>query len=698
MKEIRSKQGSEQEVNMVKGKKKIPGLGDKKVTNTLVANIGQSSDHSDFVSSGSHTSRKIVVNREDFEQFSIKKKDDVETIGNDSSITDSIIQQTKARMAKMYDEKYCFDPIIFSISEKSIQEEALENVFREKYLEGRGTPRLFVIKVQSPKAGYAVFHVYEDSNCQDTKRVCSYDDTPCVRISMTLKCSISKEQGQTVHKKLTETFSPDEPLGTVQQLMGCVENYVTAFCSPDDISKKASVKKKNQKAPELFSNLTEFNGWSVKAYNKEEALKVVASESLNNRKTTVSVSRVESTPRGDIICCICLDSISHGRQMAGYALQSCDHWFCSECWCNHLVTRVEEGDRQLSCPGHECDKEVDTATLVALMPYSYFIKYESYVYNTKLEVSREWAWCQGLHGKCEQIIRATTKKPRPNDSINETLEDRICVTCSCKTQWCFDCGKEPHWPATCKQAAHFISEAMRRGHIDYSSGATNLALRPAYKVNVKRCPKCKNPMQKNGGCLHMVCPLCRCDFCWYCLMPLKDAIASNSVEYNPRNPNQHSLVTCNRESRTEEHITLYNPHSENKHSSYETEEAFYTAISWREFHQNLIRATTKLEKLLQEWIFILQWSYVLVYVSCSMKVCNNPLKEPLEILAFCVASVSKKLICTKKGIHSLKITKKPIYGLENIKKAGIEQVREICRRIKRIQMAIKKSDDRNGSS
>ena len=37
-------------------------------------------------------------------------------------------------------------------------------------------------------------------------------------------------------------------------------------------------------------------------------------------------------------------------------------------------------------------------------------------------------------------------------------------------------------------------------------------------VNVKKCPSCKEPINKNGGCSHMMCR-CGCSFCWECLTP-----------------------------------------------------------------------------------------------------------------------------------------------------------------------------------
>ena len=35
-------------------------------------------------------------------------------------------------------------------------------------------------------------------------------------------------------------------------------------------------------------------------------------------------------------------------------------------------------------------------------------------------------------------------------------------------------------------------------------------------VQVKRCPACRYPIEKNGGCPHMTCSLCRKEFCWFC--------------------------------------------------------------------------------------------------------------------------------------------------------------------------------------
>ena len=42
--------------------------------------------------------------------------------------------------------------------------------------------------------------------------------------------------------------------------------------------------------------------------------------------------------------------------------------------------------------------------------------------------------------------------------------------------------------------------------------------------NIKQCPMCHVPIERNEGCALIKCTRCKHDFCWFCLKSLKDDI------------------------------------------------------------------------------------------------------------------------------------------------------------------------------
>uniref|UniRef100_A0A667X6U9 E3 ubiquitin-protein ligase parkin n=1 Tax=Myripristis murdjan TaxID=586833 RepID=A0A667X6U9_9TELE len=92
----------------------------------------------------------------------------------------------------------------------------------------------------------------------------------------------------------------------------------------------------------------------------------------------------------------------------------------------------------------------------------------------------------------------------------------------CGFVFCRDCREEYHEgacptvlaPPTAEAAQGFVVEAAAsdRGRWDRASLLT-------IQESTKRCPTCGVAVERNGGCMHMSCPLCRTDWCWLCGVP-----------------------------------------------------------------------------------------------------------------------------------------------------------------------------------
>jgi len=55
----------------------------------------------------------------------------------------------------------------------------------------------------------------------------------------------------------------------------------------------------------------------------------------------------------------------------------------------------------------------------------------------------------------------------------------------------------------------------------------------ASAFGTKSCPRCDFETEKNGGCNHMTCQHCKCDWCWICGQAIEGDVGWH---YNPTNP------------------------------------------------------------------------------------------------------------------------------------------------------------------
>jgi len=102
------------------------------------------------------------------------------------------------------------------------------------------------------------------------------------------------------------------------------------------------------------------------------------------------------------------------------------------------------------------------------------------------------------------------------------------VICNCGFKFCFLCsdyGIGDHVPATCR-----LVEKWRKKASDESENVQWII------ANTKKCPQCRKPIEKNGGCMHMTCQKyaggCGFEFCWLCRGDWKEHGSSTGGYYS----------------------------------------------------------------------------------------------------------------------------------------------------------------------
>ena len=140
----------------------------------------------------------------------------------------------------------------------------------------------------------------------------------------------------------------------------------------------------------------------------------------------------------------------------------------------------------------KCGMIVTSRIFKAVCTEQEFNKYEDQVMKSFVDLSQTTIWCPGTD--CGKIVE-------------NVYTDAVEVQCtSCSIEFCFKCASEPHMPITCEMLEDWKKEL-----------ASDDAAKKWIIRNTKKCPNCKVPVQKNGGCNHISCGSCGHGFCWLCL-------------------------------------------------------------------------------------------------------------------------------------------------------------------------------------
>ncbi|XP_043705712.1 probable E3 ubiquitin-protein ligase ARI8 [Telopea speciosissima] len=193
----------------------------------------------------------------------------------------------------------------------------------------------------------------------------------------------------------------------------------------------------------------------------------------------------------ELTCGICFETFPRDRITSAV----CGHPFCGACWTGYISTSINDGPGclMLRCPDPSCGAAVGQDMINPLASNEDKEKYSRYLLRSYIEDNRKTKWCPAPG--CEYAVDFV---------VGSGSYD---VSCHCSHSFCWNCTEEAHRPVDCGTVAKWI--------LKNSAESENMNW---ILANSKPCPKCKRPIEKNQGCMHITCtPPCKFEFCWLCL-------------------------------------------------------------------------------------------------------------------------------------------------------------------------------------
>ncbi|XP_074356405.1 putative E3 ubiquitin-protein ligase ARI7 [Apium graveolens] len=175
--------------------------------------------------------------------------------------------------------------------------------------------------------------------------------------------------------------------------------------------------------------------------------------------------------------------------------------YCTTCLDSYISIAIDEGPGCLSlrCPDPSCNAPFGEDMVNLLASEEHKKKFYQYFVRSYVEGNSNVKWCPAPN--CGAAIEYIG-----DDGKSGGYE----VVCGCSFKFCWRCIEDDHRAVECETVAKWAQKTK------IEAKNVNWIL-----VHTKPCPKCKRPIQKNKGCMHMTCDKsCGHRFCWTCLGPL----------------------------------------------------------------------------------------------------------------------------------------------------------------------------------
>ncbi|CAF1128608.1 unnamed protein product, partial [Adineta ricciae] len=201
-------------------------------------------------------------------------------------------------------------------------------------------------------------------------------------------------------------------------------------------------------------------------------------------------------------CPICLE-------LAVLQVSPCCYFLCcNNCWRAHISSTINDGRIKIPCVANECNKYLTRESIVN------FVRYDPSLHDRYLKLylnanqnprAKTCPRCCHLYSlDATKVVPIVKEKKFKTHNHNKKIPKQ--VQCSeCSLVWCFRCSAPWHENMTCKQ---FIKgDKLLLKWINQKNEE---------QWNARKCPKCSSLIQRAGGCPHMTCQSCACEFCYLC--------------------------------------------------------------------------------------------------------------------------------------------------------------------------------------
>eukprot|EP01098_Paradermamoeba_levis_P014454 TRINITY_DN6906_c0_g1_i1.p1 TRINITY_DN6906_c0_g1~~TRINITY_DN6906_c0_g1_i1.p1 ORF type:complete len:334 (+),score=57.30 TRINITY_DN6906_c0_g1_i1:46-1002(+) len=207
----------------------------------------------------------------------------------------------------------------------------------------------------------------------------------------------------------------------------------------------------------------------------------------------------EPQPERRVYCDICYLEFLNSEMCK----LDCGHSFCSPCLKSTINMTLSNGNNRLGCPG--CSSEFSEKLIVELAGEEALKKMKRFKILAANRNNPSAVWCPQASCGLPCVKKAET--------------DQF-VACECGFDFCVKCSLANHEGKTCKQAFDSLPVEERQRRKSRSRKQTIATIGSKFWAfwNTKPCPKCEEPIEKNGGCHHMHCYRCNFNFCWNCGM------------------------------------------------------------------------------------------------------------------------------------------------------------------------------------